>query len=156
MRMKKTILAIVLTAAACFQANAQDYRTGIGGRVGVSSGFTVKHFLNSSNAIEGILSSRWGGFEFTGLYEFQQTAFNTPRLNWYFGGGFHIGSWGDDNHHWKDETKTIAGLDGIIGLEYNFTEIPINISLDWKPMLNIWGDTDFWADGVGLSIRYIF
>jgi hypothetical protein len=50
----------------------------------------------------------------------------------------------------------IIGIDGILGLEYNFVEVPINLSIDWKPSFNIVNNHDFWADGGALSIRYIF
>jgi hypothetical protein len=154
--MKKIIFVVMFMVAAFLQGTAQDYQTGIGIRGGVSSGLTVKHFVNPGHAVEGILSMRWGGLELTGLYEVPQTTFNTPRLNWYYGAGAHAGFWGENNHHWGDERTILFGLDGIIGMEYNFTEIPVNISLDWKPMLNIREDDTFWADGFGLSVRYIF
>jgi hypothetical protein len=41
-------------------------------------------------------------------------------------------------------------------LEYNFKEIPFNLSLDWKPALNLVGSSGFWGDGGAISIRYIF
>jgi hypothetical protein len=50
----------------------------------------------------------------------------------------------------------VIGIDGIIGLEYVFRDIPINIGLDWKPALNIIGNTSFWPDKGAVSIRYIF
>ena len=48
------------------------------------------------------------------------------------------------------------GIDGIIGIEYNIEPIPFNISLDWKPGLNLIGYTGFWGDELAFSIRYIF
>jgi hypothetical protein len=50
----------------------------------------------------------------------------------------------------------VVGLDGILGLEYSFVGIPINISVDWKPAFNFAGHSGFWADGGAISIRYIF
>ena len=38
--------------------SAQNYNTGIGGRVGFFNGITVKHFLNRNNAVEGIMRDR--------------------------------------------------------------------------------------------------
>lgn len=156
--MRKLALAFTLFFAMILAANAQDYNTGIGFRGGLSNGLTVKHFISSNAALEGLLSTRWQGFNITGLYEIHAQAFNTPRLNWYYGFGGHIGFWdGYKQHPWfNDGTYTIIGIDGIIGIEYNIEPIPFNISLDWKPGFNIIGYTGFWGDELALSIRYIF
>ena len=79
-------------------------------------------------------------------------------MNWYYGLGAHIGFWDGNYTNWgtPGENYAVIGVDGIIGLEYNFSEIPFNIGLDWKPAINIIGFTGFWADGGALSIRYIF
>lgn len=138
-------------------ASAQDYNTGIGVRGGLSNGLTVKHFIQSNIALEGLLSTRWDGFMITGLYEIHKNAFQTPRLNWYYGVGAHVGIWDDQNTLFNDgQSHTLIGIDGIIGIEYNFTELPINLGLDWKPTFNIVGDTGFWGDEAALSLRFIF
>lgn len=158
--MKKFILATFLfVAATSFSFAQQSYSTGIGLRGGLASGVTVKHFISDKAALEGILSTRWRGVVITGLYEIQQTAFDTPGLYWYYGVGAHAGFWGNYvGHPWFDDdaSYTVLGIDGIIGLEYAFAEIPFNISLDWKPAINITGYSGFWGDGGALSIRYIF
>jgi len=156
--MRKLTFAFTLFFAIAMAANAQDYNTGIGVRGGLSNGLTVKHFISSNTALEGLLSTRWQGFNITGLYEIHAQAFNTPRLHWYYGFGGHIGFWdGYKNHPWfNDGTYTVIGIDGIIGIEYNIEPIPFNISLDWKPGFNIIGYTGFWGDELALSIRYIF
>ena len=45
---------------------------------------------------------------------------------------------------------------GIIGLDYKFEEAPINVTLDWKPELNLISTIAFESSGIGLSIRYTF
>lgn len=156
--MKKTILTAFFAITMIIAANAQDYNTGIGVRGGLSNGLTIKHFIEGDRAIEGLLANRWGGFNVTGLYEIHAQAFDTPRLNWYYGFGGHIGFWDGDKNPWFDDNNnyTVIGIDGIIGLEYNIEEIPFNISLDWKPGINLIGYTGFWADEVALSVRFIF
>ena len=150
---------MALSLSVIMKLNAQDYNTGIGIRGGLFNGLTAKHFIANNTALEGILWVRWGGFNITGLYEIHDQAFNTPRLNWYYGFGGHIGFWeGNKNHPWfdDDESYTLIGIDGIIGIEYNIEPIPFNISLDWKPGFNIIGDAGFWGDELAFSIRYIF
>ena len=158
--MKKIILTLTFVIFIYAFTSAQDYNTGIGLRLGFSNGLTVKHFIGQRSALEGLLSTRWRGFEVTGLYEVHNQAFDVERLNWYFGGGGHIGFWNGDNTYgrWGDEgvNYTVIGIDGILGIEYNFDAVPINISLDWKPAFNLTGYSGFWGDGGALSIRYIF
>jgi hypothetical protein len=150
--MKKIILTLSL--AICFVAviNAQDYKTGIGLRSGYYNGITVKHFISSKAAIEGLVYFRWAGTAVTGLYEIHSQAFKVERLNWYYGGGAHVGFYGSS---YGGGSGTFIGLDGILGLEYNFKEVPINLSLDWKPAFDF-GYSHFFGDGGALSIRYIF
>jgi len=155
--MKKIIIASLFMVTVFSQSNAQEYTTGIGLRGGFFSGLTVKHFLDPQNAIEGIFSSRWSGFDLAGLYEIHHPAFNVLGLNWYFGGGPHIGFWDGDDVHWGSHNHyTVVGVDGILGLEYNFVEAPINIGIDWRPVVNLLGHTSFWGDGGAISVRYIF
>lgn len=157
--MKKTIIVIAIGILGfVVNLNAQDYINSIGLRAGLSTGITFKHFLSSNDALEGILTTRWGGFNITGLYERHGRAFDTDNLYYYYGGGAHIGVMSGRNNPWFNNTNTytVIGIDGIIGLEYVFEEIPFNISLDWKPGFNLIGYTGFWGDEVALSFRYIF
>jgi hypothetical protein len=158
--MKRVILISVLVFSVLALTNAQDYKTGIGLRAGYPAGLTLKHYLNRTAAFEGLLSTRWRGFEITGLYEINKPAFDINRLNWYYGFGAHVGFWNGryTSSYWGTygDQYTVVGIDGILGLEYNFEEIPVNLSLDWKPAFNVVGYTGFWYDGVALSLRYIF
>jgi hypothetical protein len=153
------IFALCITALGT-KAIAQDYQTGVGLRLGVSNGLSVKHFLSDRAALEGILHSRWKGLVITGLYEVHQDINDLPGLRWFYGGGAHIGTWnGDRGHHnWnhRHNGHTIFGLDGIIGLDYKFLQAPINLGLDYKPAFNISNDVGFWGDEVALSIRFTF
>lgn len=154
-----SVFALVIMTLGT-QALAQDYQTGVGLRVGVSNGLTVKHFLSDRAALEGILHTRWRGLVITGLYEVHQDIDELPGLRWFYGGGAHIGTWNGNrgNPSWGDNRKgyTIFGIDGILGLDYKFNAAPINLSLDYKPAFNISSDVGFWGDEVALSIRFTF
>ena len=156
--MKKIIVSFFFLLTMFSSTYSQDYNTGIGIRAGFYSGLTIKHFISDNSVLEGILDSRWRGFQFTGLYEINHQAFNVDRWNWYYGVGGHIGFWNGDNTNWGNAgtNYTVVGVDGILGLEYNIEEIPISIGVDWKPAFNIIGYTGFWGDGGALSVRYIF
>lgn len=156
--MKKFGFTFLLAICLTIFAQAQDYNTGIGVRGGFANGLTIKHFIGSNVALEGIIASRWRGLELTGLFEIHNVAFKAERLKWYYGFGGHVGFWDGKYTHWgePENTYTVIGVDGILGLEYSFNEIPFNISIDWKPAFNIVGYSGFWGDGGAISFRYIF
>lgn len=156
--MKKLLPVLLAALFLGFNSYAQDYNTGIGLRGGWGTGLTIKHFLGGNKAVEGIFDSQWRGFRVTGLYEVHNQAFGVDRLNWYYGVGAHIGFWNGDHYrdYNNDRNYTVIGVDGILGLEYNFKEIPFNIGIDWKPMIDLGGSSGFYGDGGAISIRYIF
>lgn len=160
--MKKIILTFSLAIAGLFSFG-QDYTTSLGVRIGGwENGITVKHFLGEGAALEGILSSRWRGYNITGLYEMQSAIDDVDGLFWYVGGGAHVGFFDDRYYNgWgtsSGRTYTVIGVDGILGVEYIFADYPFNVSLDWKPAINLVGSGNsfFWGDNGALSIRYIF
>ncbi|MBE0663318.1 MAG: hypothetical protein IH597_12740 [Bacteroidales bacterium] len=156
--MKSLGLILALIFAGCILSKAQDYNTGIGLRGGWFNGITVKHFIDDNKAIEAIASTRWGGYDFTALVEIHKPAFDVAWLYWYFGVGGHIGFWDGSRVKWStaDKPYKVLGVDAIFGMEYVFNDVPINLSLDWKPAFNLVGITGFWGDGGAFSIRYIF
>lgn len=155
--MKKLVLAGFIGFFLLINAQAQEYNTGIGIRGGFSNGLTVKHFIKDTKAVEGILATRWNGFYLTALYEIHYNAFNTPGLYWYYGIGGHFGTINGNNRRFEDGVNhTLIGIDGILGIEINFSEFPINLGLDWKPTFDLIGDTDVIFDNGAFSIRYIF
>ncbi len=159
--MKKFILISLIFVASSFALNAQDYRTAIGFRGGTSQGLSVKHFISYENAIEGIVCTRWRGLMIIGLYEIVNPAFNVYGLNWYYGGGAHIGFWNDTYYNlpWANDDHygnyAVLGVDAIIGIEYTFIDVPINISVDWKPAMNFFGYTGLWGDAGAVTVRYV-
>ncbi|MDA3780992.1 MAG: hypothetical protein PF487_12345, partial [Bacteroidales bacterium] len=120
--MKKFLTTTIVMFCLVTLSNAQEYNTGIGFRGGFSNGLTVKHFMGEKNAIEGILTTRWQGFNITGLYEIHNRAFEVEGLNWYYGFGGHIGFWNGSDVSWADDdaSYSVIGVDGVLGLEYNF------------------------------------
>lgn len=156
--MRKLMFLVLIALLFGIKSNAQDYSTGIGIRGGYGTGLTIKHFMHGNKAVEGIFDSRWHGLSVTGLYEVHNRAFEVNRLNWYYGIGAHIGFW--DGKYYRDYHNdlnyTVFGIDGILGLEYDFKEIPFNIGIDWKPAFDLTDSSGFYGDGGAISIRYIF
>jgi hypothetical protein len=153
---RKMLVGIAFCLMVASSLNAQEYKTGLGGRVGFFNGFTIKHFVKNDKALEGLLSFRWNGFVITGLYEHQRPFKEVKNLDWFIGIGAHVGFWDRGKYYWNyyDDSHSIVGMDLIGGLEYTFDEVPINLGLDWKPAFNFIGDDHVWFDGLALSIRY--
>ncbi|WP_240675986.1 hypothetical protein [Botryobacter ruber] len=164
--MKKFFCAAVMCFALVLAASTTQaqsgYSTGIGIRGGVASGLTIKHFIKSDAAIEGIISSRfkYRGTVITVLYEKHAQAFNTSGLLWYYGLGghigFHDGRYYYDKHHkyYYDDHVWGVGVDGILGLEYFIKDIPFTIGADIKPYINLNGGGGYWDSA--LHVRFVF
>ena len=152
--MKKKLSIIILVIGLTTAAYAQDYQTGIGLRGGSGWGITLKHFVSSKNAFEGFFYGYNHGFNVTGLYQYHNMAFDVDNLRWYYGFGAHIGSY--DYNEPTNKNDFVLGIDGILGIEYTFTEVPINIGLDWNPHINFTGWTGFMPGFGAISIRYTF
>ena len=159
--MKKLIILSLFVSTIAVTASAQSmgstYKTAIGLKV-YPGAFTIKHFINKGAAIEGLAYLYNYGFRATGLYEFHFDINGAPGLKWYVGPGFHVGAWND---HWKKdyptrESSAQFGVDGVIGLDYKFNGVPINLSFDWQPSLNLVGYNYFEAGWGGLGVRYTF
>ena len=174
-KLSLTIFTLIILTAATSSLRAQDYRTGIGVRLGgITQGLTVKHFVNSNGALEGILSFGRSSFLITGLYEWQKPINNAEGLSWLVGVGAHIGfyKYGYQYYYYKyhghyygpyyaypyydnGPSETIFGVDFILGLEYKFRGAPITLGLDVKPFFDITADNFFYWDGA-LTVRYVF
>ncbi|MEP6676927.1 MAG: hypothetical protein ABJA78_17325 [Ferruginibacter sp.] len=147
------LFAIVFTITT--QANAQEtvsHNNAIGIRLGpstpvIKSGITFQHYMPNNNAIEAI-ASFGDGFALCGLYEIHKPL-ATDNLGWFIGFGGYAGF---------SNKNSYIGAAGIVGLKYDFNSqnIPLNISLDWKPELNIVEKVGFEASAVGFSARFTF
>ena len=71
---------------------------------------------------------------------------SVPNLQWFYGGGGYVGFSGFDN----------LGIIGAAGLDYRFSEVPVNLTLDWKPELNFIEAVRFRASTVAVSVRFVF
>jgi len=156
--MKKILLLVAFALLLSSVSFGQDYRTSLGLRLGYPYGLTVKQFLSKTNALEGILASSWGGFVVTGLYENEHWTGQYPGLNWFWGVGAHAGFWDAIDHPNIDDDHigSIIGADFIIGLEYTFDELPVNLSIDLLPTFNLIGYTGWGGLNGAISARYVF
>jgi hypothetical protein len=149
--MKRTLILclIVVSATLVFKkSNAQPYRFALGVRLSnasptLNNSITGKYFITDRSAVEGLVSfgSRFG---LGALLEVHKPL-NIPQMSWMYGAGAFVGFQDND---------TYLGPTGILGLDYKFENVPINLSLDWKPELNVIPDIDFVPDAFALSVRF--
>jgi hypothetical protein len=168
--MKKIILSAFMLIGLAFSAQAQDIsKNALGLRLGDNDGFggevSYQRGLSKNNRLELDLgwrnSNDYDAWKVVGLYQWVWEIDN--GFNWYAGVGAGLGSWsynGPGNSNKNSGTIILAA--GDIGIEYNFKEAPIQLSLDFRPefYLNNSGDNQF-RDGnfgpdIALGIRYRF
>lgn len=161
--MKKSFAIVCLLVMAGLsgfaQERAEEYSRAIGGRFGVANGVTYKHFINNSHAIDGIVNFQgnrdYGLFKVLALYEIHDyiALLDYEGLLWYYGGGAGLGIRKDKIN---DVTRLAFSLDGVLGVDFKIPTAPVNISLDWKPTLELSPNPGLRFDGFGLSVRYVF
>lgn len=159
--MKKIILSAIMLTGLAFSAQAQDIsKNALGLRLGDNDGFgaeiSYQRALSKNNRLE--LDLGWrnnndvDAFKITGLY---QWVWNIDGgFNWYAGVGGGIGSWNDQNF---DDNETFVFAAGDIGIEYGFDEVPIQLSLDFRPEIgavNYYGNN--YSSDIALGIRFQF
>ncbi len=150
--MRKLLIVCLLLCAAVPASKAQEYNWGVGIRGGVeTSGFAAKYNFDPKNALEATLSIQ-SGVLITVLYEHHIPVI-AQGFNFYFGAGGHIGSW---NRHSGGVKKFAIGAEAVAGLEYKVPGAPVAMAIDYRPMLNIGAASRFYADDIGLSIKYTF
>ncbi len=129
------------------QVSGQDFSRSVGIRGGLTSGVTYRQYLNPELAYEGLLSFRESGLQFTILREhFRPTMWQiSDGFFVTYGYGGHIGftnthSFSFFNRHFhypKNKFSPLIGMDGYLGLEYQFPGIPVQVGLDYKPFLEM-------------------
>jgi len=142
----KKLLALILLLISIV-ASAQDYEQAIGVRAGYSGGLSYRKFFSARYGGEIIAQYNRNGFQLAGLAEYQSAPFNEDRLYLFYGGGVHTGNWNG---------QFALGLTAIGGIEYVLRDLPLSISLDWKPMFNIIRTTALDPVDFAFTLRYTF
>lgn len=160
--MKKLFLSAILFIGVTVSMNAQDISdNALGLRLGSNDGFgaevSYQRRLADANRLELDLgwrnSNKVNAFKLAGIY---QWVWNIDGgFNWYAGVGGGVGSWSIDNA--ANDSGTFVFAAGDIGIEYNFDEAPIQLSLDFRPEFggNGYYQNSYGSD-IALGIRYKF
>lgn len=168
--MKKSSIFLLIMMMLGGAAHSQEYHTippfaaGVRGSLD-GGGVNFRYFANDLVSLEGQLNVSGGrpnglptnsGKSVTGvaLVQLNLPVFTT-QYRIFLGGGIHYGSW--------ERYKTISvpegafGFDGIIGAEYTFQEVPVSVSIDYKPAVSYLKGTQYFPNNnAGLSLRYYF
>lgn len=140
-------------------------------RLGYTSGIFYQVSSETADADIGynfLLSSRRNGFQFTALRIEYKNSINavSPDLIFGWGYGGHLGSIyseyinfrGEKYYFYGERFCPLFGIDGFITAEYRLHEIPVNVSLNIKPFIELISPSfvrivpwDF-----ALSISYVF
>ena len=96
-------------------------------------------------------------FQLVGLYQWLWNI--DGGFNWYAGVGGGLGRWSIDDKYYfgnkDDQSKTFVFAAGDIGIEYDF-DIPLLISLDFRPQVGLINYGDASNFDIALGIRYQF
>ncbi|NVJ89216.1 MAG: hypothetical protein HWD82_07220 [Flavobacteriaceae bacterium] len=148
--MKKLLFTLGFVLVAAFSTNAQDVSSNaiglrFSGGNGLGGEVSYQAALGGSNRLEVNLglANEFSDFKATGLYEWVFAL--DGKFNWYVGAGAGIISAGETG---------IYGA-GVIGIEYNF-DIPLLISIDYRPEIGISGGLSGIYSDVALALRYQF
>ena len=154
------IALLLLGMTSMNKLQAQDYRTALGVRLSsasaaVNNSISFKQFITDKTAVEALFS--FGDPLALGvLVEFHKPL-AASGLSWFYGAGGYLSFVKTYNpNKQRNETDPNFGGQGIIGLDYKFQGIPLNLSLDWKPELNLVSDINFEPAVVGFTARFTF
>lgn len=161
--MKKLLFSSVLTFFIVASVSAQNYTSAIGARLGYPLSASFKYFMNESHALEAYVGTR--GYDFyrwTNVsvgYQIHRgiDAAGFPEgFKWYYGAGGSIYFWSWDTGFGDGESNSTFGVQGYLGIEYTFEDIPLNVSVDWVPTFFINGFGSGFGGGYGaLAARYV-
>ena len=146
---------------------ARIYETSIGVRLGSPLSISAKHFLHDEGAAEVYVGFRnddpFSYIHISGAYQYHLPIKEVENLFYYFGAGAtyirckYTPEYEIPGEETGSFTSNYLGLQGYIGMDYAFENIPLNLSIDWIPTINL-GDNKpktfsggFWA----LSGRFI-
>ncbi len=150
---------LVPTGAQAAPPPGGPFGLGVGGGFGVS-GLSLKYNPDTGSAVQGVLGlyglGRSGGDGIgVGLdYLLERPAFaggDPVELGWNFGFGGTAVLW-DDAH----DDNLRVGASGVLGLEFLFKPVPIDLVLEYRPGVVVIPDFDIDLVNFSGHIRYYF
>lgn len=175
--MKKIFTTLFVMLAVASVAFAQP--RAIGGRIGLNSTeFSYQHSLSDGMYLDltaGYGYALRGGWGHTDITAAMDWVFNIKGIwNWFIGPAVGLG-YGFGYNYWYYSRRGYYGdnlympfrvnIGGQVGFEWQFS-IPLNLTVDWRPMVNVLGfgyqrpsgSTGAWNNllNFGVGVRYRF
>jgi hypothetical protein len=149
------VIAMLLVVTV---SQAQDYKSAIGLRLGSPLSVSYKTFISEKGAFEGVAGFRsfvgYSWFNVGAYYQHHNEIASVDGLKWYYGAGVNAYFWSYDTGFLGDGS-TSFGISGVLGLDYKFADIPLNLSADWIPTFFVNGFGSGFGAGYGaLAARY--
>lgn len=170
--MKKTgFIILILILITSFSSYGQQSNRQAGLRTGYRGGIFYQITSEAGNAEVGynaMLTFNSNSFQLTGLRIVYETSINEISPDLYFAWGYgghvgfvytdHLSFFGERYDFRKERLCPLAGADGWLAAEYRFRDIPLNISLNIKPFveLTIPSFVRIMPGDLGISVSYIF
>jgi hypothetical protein len=141
---------------------AQIRQHSLGVRLGILQGVAYQYRPSSQISFEALACMYRYEPMALGFAQYRAPGFlANEKMTLFFGVGAHIAFVsGYKNADWFPDYEAqqirhfISGVDLQVGINYDFEEFPLNLSLDFRPALNLFGHQGFWH-GVALSVRYV-
>ena len=159
--MKQAILLITFLGVS-FLMHAQNHSdSSIGLRLGGGTGYGAEisfqtPFKNDRTELDlgwgG--GNHWSGWTLTGLYQWVMPI--ESGFYWYLGAGPAIGYWDEKDDYYSKNGGLYIAASLNVGAEYKFAEIPLQLSLDFRPEFGLINRWEAVGGGLGLSVRYCF
>ncbi len=149
--LKRNCSLFILMMLLAGTSEAQNYGLGLGIILGEPTGISLKYWTSRTTAIDGAIAWSLGKHNrmyFHGDYLWHNDRIinvSKGRLPIYYGVGARLGFNGDSS----------LGIRGVIGLDYQFATIPLDMFLELVPVMNLAPSTDFDFNGA-IGVRYFF
>lgn len=156
--MKSLLVTTLLFSALLIMTpdtQAQDRGFGIGAIIGSPDGISMKSWVSEQGAVAVATSfsisennsSLYAHVDYLHHKHYDELNWDIGYLNYYYGGGARL--------IWQEAgiNNTYLALRGPAGLNFNFTEIPVDFFMELAPTLSIDPDIAFGFNG-GIGFRY--
>jgi hypothetical protein len=170
MRYFITTIALISTILT---ANAQNFEKAVGIRLGYTNAIFFEKQNDELSSSRYMLNWRENGRQFTAMKIFRNYDLDqfsefklgdiAGKVSFYYGYGAHAGyiKWeqhisDEKGQYFKTQSAPVFGLDGIMGLSYDFKRLPLAVTLDTKPFFDYWGRRFFKLAPFDIAIGAVY